>query len=228
MTGLRVPTQSPIPAGSSVPPDEGNLALLAGGGAALIGGAVWALIVAVTDMEVGYVAWGVGWLVGLSMVRFTTRRGRAFSALAATFAAIGLIFGKVLILQFVSGPAFDSYLRADSTGMASAATWELRREHKFPAGLQSRIDALGENDTLPDALWDEMFATGKAEVARRSPEQQAALAQSYVTGVKRRLGFWRRLSWHLSPWDLLWFGLAISTGWSMLARRTPAAAPKRT
>ena len=226
MTGLRVPTQSSAPSGNSAPADEGHLALLAGGSAALLGGAAWALIVALTNTEVGYVAWGIGWLVGLAMVRFTAQRGRSLGAFAAIFAGVGLIFGKILILQFVSGPALDRELQADSGGMARAAAWELRKERAFPAPIQARIDALSENDTMPDALWEEMVAAGENEVARRSPEDRAALGRMYMTRVKETLGFWRQLSWHLSPWDLLWFGLAISTGWSMLARTTTPAGAK--
>jgi hypothetical protein len=160
------------------------------------------------------------------MVRFTSRRGRGLGAFAAVFAGVGLIFGKILILQFVSGPALDRELQADSGGMARAAAWELRRERAFPAPIQAKIDALGENDTMPDALWEEMVAAGETEVARRSPEDRAALGRMYMTRVKGSLGFWRQLSWHLSPWDLLWFGLAISTGWSMLARTTTPVTAK--
>jgi len=217
MTDVRVQTPATT-ARTSVPPDEGHIALLAGGSAALLGGAAWALIVGATDTEVGYVAWGVGWFVGFAMVRFTAQRGRILGGLAAVFAAVGLVFGKILILQFISGPAFDRHLQSDPSGMAKAAAWELRQAHSFPAAIQTQIDALGENDTLPDALWEQMMVAGEAEVTRRSPAEQADLGRAYIARVKGNVGFWQQLSWHLSPWDLLWFGLAISTAWSMLAR----------
>lgn len=42
--------------------------------AALVGGLVWGLIVIVTDYEVGFVAWGIGFLAGIAVVRFAGGR----------------------------------------------------------------------------------------------------------------------------------------------------------
>ena len=42
-------------------------AVLAGLVAAIVGGVVWGLIVKWTDYEVGFVAWGIGFLVGVAI-----------------------------------------------------------------------------------------------------------------------------------------------------------------
>src|SRR5688500_7513909 len=47
--------------------DDGRtpLALIAGLVAALMGGGIWAALVFITNLEIGWVAWGVGGLVGI-------------------------------------------------------------------------------------------------------------------------------------------------------------------
>ncbi len=68
--------------------DRAVPALLAGAIAALIGGAVWAALVAFANLEVGYVAWGIGLLVGVAMAMVTQTRGRGMAMLAAGLAAL--------------------------------------------------------------------------------------------------------------------------------------------
>ncbi len=154
---------------SAPPPDTGRRAIVNGAAAAVLGGGAWALIVAVTNYEVGYVAWGVGGLVGYTMAKATTRRGRPMAMIAAALAAAGLLLGKAVIVQRVIMPQIDQEIGGDSLGAARAAAWELGDASAFPAPLQERIDALGPNDTLPDALWEEMVAAGATHLETLSP-----------------------------------------------------------
>ena len=58
------------PAAALLPAPGGGLA------AAVVGGVVWGLIVKWTDYEVGFAAWGIGFLVGIAVAD----RGRARAA----------------------------------------------------------------------------------------------------------------------------------------------------
>ena len=83
-------------------------AMLAGLGAALIGGIGWTVIMAVTGYEIGYAAWALGGLVGLGMAHTTARRDTAAAASAATLAIVGLLIARVLIGEFVlAGSTLD-------------------------------------------------------------------------------------------------------------------------
>lgn len=189
---------------------------LAGGLAALVGGGIWAGIVALTDMEVGWVAWGVGGLVGFAMRKATAFRSATLAGIAAGMAVLGLLCGKVFIQVFVTRPAFEQALREDENAVASVLAWNMREEKAFPAELQAKLDGLAESDTVPDVLWEEMTVAAKAEAEGMTEEERADMREHYVSSVLADVGPWEQLRWGFSLYDLLWFGLAISTAWRMM------------
>jgi hypothetical protein len=72
--------------------------------AAIVGGVVWGLIVKWTDYEVGFVAWGIGFLVGVAVVAATRgARGPVFQVVAVACALIGILLGKYLSFAWVLG-----------------------------------------------------------------------------------------------------------------------------
>lgn len=75
---------------------------LAGGlVAALVGGIVWGLIVIVTDYEVGFVAWGIGFLAGFLVVRFAGgRKGVPLQAIAIVSSLVGIVLGKYITYAY--------------------------------------------------------------------------------------------------------------------------------
>jgi hypothetical protein len=77
---------------------EALLPGLAGGIlAALVGGVVWGLIVILTDYEVGFVAWGIGFLAGFLVVRFAGgRKGAPLQAIAIVSSLVGIVLGKYI------------------------------------------------------------------------------------------------------------------------------------
>lgn len=204
--------------------DDAVVPILAGAVAGVLGGGGWALIVALTDLEVGWVAWGIGGLIGLAMTRTTAHRSIQLATIAAVIAGLSLLIGKVLIQQFVTRPALERSLQESPYAVASAAAWRLREQSAFPPELQARVDAVTGTDTLPDALWEEMVAAGQAHAATLTVEERGELATAYVTTVQAQITPWQQLGWGFSPWDLLWFGLAVSTAWGMLKPTAPVAA----
>lgn len=188
---------------------------LAGVVAAVVGGAIWAGIVALTDMEVGWVAWGVGGLVGFAMSKATTMRSAQVAGIAAVMAILGLLCGKVFIQIFVTRPAFEQALRENENAVASVVAWGMREEKAFPPETQAKLDALSPTDTVPDALWEEMSAAAKAEAEGLTEEERAEMRDHYVTSVLADVGPWQQLRWGFSLYDLLWFGLAVTTAWRM-------------
>jgi hypothetical protein len=77
---------------------EALLPGLAGGIlAAIVGGIVWGLIVIVTDYEVGFAAWGIGFLAGFLVVRFAGgRKGVPLQAIAIVSSLVGIVLGKYI------------------------------------------------------------------------------------------------------------------------------------
>src|SRR5207253_11019325 len=95
-TGVEAGTQATVAqeVGTGLLP----VALLAGAGAALVGGLVWAGVVITTRYDIGFLAWFVGAATGLAIVRVA---GGPVSSpvrvLAGVFAAGGIVAGKYVI-----------------------------------------------------------------------------------------------------------------------------------
>lgn len=138
------PTSNPIVASApaaSIPAESageasaetGNLPLgiLAGGIAALIGAALWAIITVTTEYQIGFMAVGVGYLVGAAVGKFGHGQTNTFRIAGAALALAGCVLGNFFtIIGFVSARQglgfFEMLTHIDYTAipgvMASAAS----------------------------------------------------------------------------------------------------------
>jgi hypothetical protein len=83
-------------------------AALAGLGAAVVGGIAWGLIVKWTDYEIGFAAWGIGFIVGTAVVFGAQgRRGMPFQVLAVVLALVGIVLGKYLAFVWIGQDVLD-------------------------------------------------------------------------------------------------------------------------
>jgi hypothetical protein len=72
-------------------------AIAAGLVAAIVGGIVWGLIVKISDYEVGFVAWGIGFIAGTAVVLATRgANGPRLQVIAVVSALLGILLGKYL------------------------------------------------------------------------------------------------------------------------------------
>jgi hypothetical protein len=82
--------------------------------AALVGGFVWGLIVIVTDYDVGFVAWGIGFLVGIAVVRFAGgRKGAPLQTVAVLLSLLGIVTGKYISFAYFFKKAVDDRFGVD-------------------------------------------------------------------------------------------------------------------
>lgn len=71
---------------------------------------VWALIVEVTDYEIGYAAVGVGLLAGfVAALAVRGPVGEVLPFVVAAIAAVGVLFGKLLTLYLVARGVVATY-----------------------------------------------------------------------------------------------------------------------
>jgi hypothetical protein len=83
-------------------------AALAGLGAAVVGGIAWGLIVRWTDYEIGFAAWGIGFIVGTAVLFGAQgKRGTPFQLLAVVLALVGIVLGKYLAFVWVGQDVLD-------------------------------------------------------------------------------------------------------------------------
>jgi len=77
------------------------LGLLAGIAAALIGAVIWAAITIVTDYQIGFMAVGIGFLVGLAIRVVGKGIDRVFGITGAVLALFGCLAGNVLTMAII-------------------------------------------------------------------------------------------------------------------------------
>jgi hypothetical protein len=213
-------TMPPSPVEQGVP----IRAILAGAAAAVLGGAIWAFIAVAADLEVGWIAWGIGLLVGFAMTRVTDKRGTTMAGIAAALSAVGLIAGKLFIVQALASGQWVEEIESTPELMTQAAAYELRTTDGWSDSVLAELDLMSETDTLSDQLWETMIVEATAHAEATSPEQRMQMAQAFAEAVIGEVGLVERVQSQLSLFDLLWFGLALTTAWRMLVGREKKAA----
>jgi hypothetical protein len=89
---------------------------LAGGAAALAGAGVWAVITVLTGYQIGFMAIGIGFLVGLAVQFVGKGINKIFGVMGATLALIGCLLGNYFTVVHFVGEAeglgfFDTLTR---------------------------------------------------------------------------------------------------------------------
>lgn len=80
-----------------------SMALVGGLAAAALGATVWAAITALTGLQIGWLAVGVGYLVGITVRKLGAGIDKTFGALGAGCALLGCLAGNLLtICVFIS------------------------------------------------------------------------------------------------------------------------------
>ncbi len=118
--------------------------LIGGALAALIGGVAWGLIVARTDFEIGFMAWGLGLLAGFGVVLFARgKKGAALQTVAVVTSVAGIGLGKYVL--------FTEILRRvvlERVGAESAARVTVLSAKVLGVFLQSLPQILSPYDGL--------------------------------------------------------------------------------
>lgn len=209
----------PVVTSSRTVYDDGRtpLALAAGLAAALVAGGIWAWLVFLTNMEIGYVAWGVGVLVGVAMSKVTSQRTQQLAIAAAAFAVIGLLAGKIFIYSGGAGVIADD-LTENEEVLRAALAWEMYGGGELEPQTMAALEATeAAGDTLSDALWADMLRQSDARLAELTPEEKHDIAMFVAGGALQEMGLIAGIKAQLSLFDLLWLFLAVGTAYRMMA-----------
>jgi hypothetical protein len=211
-------------------PEDGrtSLAMAAGLVAALVAGLIWAGIVLVTNYEIGWVAWGVGLLVGGAMARVTVERSRGLGMTAAGLACAGLLVGKLAVTLGSTGGIAEELMQ-NPEYLQGAVAWQMYDADELDAETSGSVAAtLAVGDTLSDAIWADMLLQADGKLAGMTDEEKRLVAGASAEAFVGGLGMVGAVLVQLGPWDLLWFGLALATAYRMMAQHPAeedAAAP---
>lgn len=85
--------------------------------AAIVAAGLWTLVVLATDYEIGYMALGVGALVGYSMLYASGKRGgKQLQIAAAVLSVVGVLLAKYMIFSYFLAKELATYSESAGTG----------------------------------------------------------------------------------------------------------------
>ncbi len=214
---------------------------MGGAVAGLIGAAIWAAIGYFTGLEIGWIAWGIGMLVGIGVrlvgsqeVAYfdkTQRRmvrsragaeGPLAGMVAAVLAVVSVLAGKyALVHLFMSAPAtsLQDYLEDDTMIALIADQIVVEAESQgravsWPAGVNP--EEAYERADYPPEIWTEAESRWNALPEEERANLKRAQAELIGMAVGNMEG--AKSAVFLSSFgvfDLLWFGLAAMTAFKL-------------
>jgi hypothetical protein len=201
----------------------------------IIGGAIgvlaWVLIGYYAHYEIGWIAWGIGFLTGFG-VRYADFQADSEGSvgkgvMAAALAVGAIVVAKYLVLLLLIGqagaPIQDAIANApmdDETmvkWLTNEAIGEMDKQGKpvpWPPGVTAET-AEKKSDYPPDiwqqaeTKWKDMGAEGQENYRRQRKEQLQILADTLMAEMRPNIID------TLSPWDALWFFLAVATAFKI-------------
>ncbi|UCF39725.1 MAG: hypothetical protein JSW43_08210 [Gemmatimonadota bacterium] len=199
-------------------------AVIAGVIAALVGGFLWALIVVFTGYEVGWVAWGVGALVGFVMLKVAGMPSPGLGVRAAVLAAVGLLVGKWLIIEIGARTQLRDEIAGNPELLQQAVFVDMIENEGLPPDLTASIEAIGEEDEVPDSVMQRIQEVVDDRIAGMDEDEMDSVATRFAQMFIGELTFLDRMQATMSGWDLLWFFLALGTAWQLASGSAGRAA----
>jgi len=109
--------------------------------AAIAGAFAWYLIATMFDYELGFVAWGIGGLIGLAAALGGSRSDAAGVACGVLLVVLAIFGGKYMAMSSIAA----EYQAMVSGDASDPETMEMFEEFQFDASSFARIDANDEN-----------------------------------------------------------------------------------
>lgn len=199
----------------------------------IVGAALWAAITNATNREIGWIAWGVGGLVGLG-ARLGARDWADTLAgiVAALVAIVALAGGKYLVVQIAvdsaakdvisqieSNPIGETEAKAFMAGDLVTQAESAGKKLKWPDGksldnAESFQDFPKSVQTDVESRWKGMTPdaqTAYIESVKAHSKHMSKQAVASISDQVSKQGFIESFS----LFDLLWFGLAIMTAFKI-------------
>jgi hypothetical protein len=189
----------------------------------ILAAVVWTLIVYFTGYEIGWVAWGVGALIGFAVVKSAHEPNASLGPTAAALAAASLILAKVLIVEFAAPSAVTKEALKNRETVAALFLLDMRIHKSFSPDVQATIEQLdGHPGTLSDQqrsqLEQQVESEAMARATAATPAERERVVRAGVGRMLDAMGFFGALKQAFSLWDVLWFGLAISSAFKIAQR----------
>lgn len=194
--------------GDLLPPPPIGRATVAGTGAAMMGAAAWGLIAYYGNVEVGYLAIGIGALIGWVMVK-AGGHGTPIAVCAALLTLLSILSGKYVAFRMDTGWMSEELHAAY---VVDARDWQALEE-RDDASVAAFLRA--HEYTIDVPMFREYFVPRLEFFATQQPDLEAWRA--YEMDVAR---FVSALRENVDLYDLLFAVIGIAAAASMVSRHT--------
>jgi hypothetical protein len=209
-------------------------------GGAIVGAFVWGGIAYLTNYEVGYVAWGIGALVG-GLARFMGSRGQTAGIVCGVLALASIAGGKYLATKWTIRAGIDESIsmalteeayREALTDARDFAALESRDQyaefmvsHNFTAAQTAAevgADELEsfEQHSVPGLRWIHANRPSFEQWRARESERMRALMQEFLDDDQSILEIVKE---NLGPIDILFAFLGVATAFQLARAGMPTA-----
>lgn len=202
-----------------------NLFAAIGGGVigGVIGAAIWAAISYYTNYEIGYIAWGIGALVGFC-VRTGARELNGFvpALIAVLLAAGSIVGGKYAVATITAQDHFGKleFVTSDTVQLTRAeglvGEWAAQNKPlNWPDGknsetAESLVDYPVDVQDEVRKQWNALSPADQQAEVEKMKATFAPLFESIKAGAVNEI-----FKGSFGPYDLLWLGLACYTAWNL-------------
>jgi len=184
---------------------------------------VWALIAYFTGYEIGWVAWGVGAIVGYAVAKSAHEPSASLGMTAAAIAVASLLLAKILILEFALPPILQAELLKNQDATVGMFVIDMTTNKSFSPELQAMLD---QADARPGSLSDvqqldvqrRMRAEVMARVGTATRAEKERVVKAFAANVLKEMGFFGALKDLFTLYDALWIFLAISSAYRIAQR----------
>ena len=218
-----------------LPPRNLPLAIVAACIAAVVGAVAWGVIAKATGYEVGYVAWGIGGLVGLAAVK-VGGRGADLAVLCAGLSLVAILAGKAFAFSWAVSSDLDD-AKSDFNQQAYAET-------QTDASDFAQLPADADDDALRQFMHDhdfstaavpggisteeiEFFRAGQIPYFREFEHEKPSFETwrdvqyaSWRAGVEAEISLVEGVQQSLGMLDLLFAFLGVSTAYGLVMSAT--------
>ena len=188
----------------------GFRALAGGVAGGVIGVVLWAAVTYFTGYEIGWVAWFVGVLTGAGVSGSIERRGGILTGLLACVIAVGAVgAGKVAMARMAASEAIATI--GENFTEEDAVFHMARNDPEAEPGEDGEYDSAALDRA--EASWEAMSETERDAYrlqAANEVRQEMEANSEAVTVVA--------LIHSLSPYDILWIGLAGVSAFKLASR----------
>jgi hypothetical protein len=204
-----------------------GVAVIAGIVAGAIGAAIWAAISYMANAEVGYIAWGIGFLTGYAVAYGAKDETDAITGvIAATCAVVAVLGGKYAAAHLSAQDAFH-VMKAQMPQVTAELMFEAyAHEIAGDRAARGKPVQFAGNKKLEDVeAWEEFPADVQREAKQRweklPPAEQAAAIQKKADELK---SIFQAVHGEVAQqafmgsfglFDLLWFFLAVGTAFRL-------------